>query len=312
MFTTNIKLPDGQPAAGAHVALVGVDLKRSGSEEVIAEQLTDASGRCRFELSDVSADRYDDTKLIARKDGYAVAWEKVAFDATEAISIDLGEEQIIRGRLFDIDGEPATGEHLIVNSVMAVKTETRPGHGTWFTPSGKCPKAWVPSVVSDGDGRFAIHGVPRGYGVYASLTDSENFAPQSFKINTGQSQRRGGSLVENASDGEEVSLTLSPAQLFTGKITSKDSGEPIANARIRISASQEKFGTWSSIEGKTDDEGNYRIIPDSGIKFRVSVFPPSGSPYLAAEFPNDLVEDIKWEGTATSPETSTCLSSGEF
>ena len=310
VFTTEIKLPDDQPAASAHVALVGVDLKRSGSEEVIAEQVTDGSGSCRFVLSGVSADMYDDTKLIARKDGYAVAWKKVAIDAAEAISIDLAEEQIIRGRLSDIDGEPATGEHLVVASVMVEKTDTRPGSGTWFTPSGKCPKAWVPSVVSDGDGRFAIHGVPRGYGVYASLTDSENFAPQSFKINTGQSQRSGGSLVENAPDGKEVSLTLSPAQLFTGKITSKDSGKPIANARIKISASQEEFGTWSSIEGKTDDEGNYRVIPDSGTKFRVSVFPPSGSPYLAAVFPNDLGKSIKWEGSDQSRTVDLSLERG--
>ncbi len=313
VFATRVQLPNGQPATDTHVALVGVSIVRS-KMEILAEHVTDAEGCCRIELPDVHSATHNATQLFARKDGYAVGWQDVTTGSTAEVSIDLAEEQTIRGRLFNIEGEPVGGERLSVISVRKTRKEPQwvDGDGTWYRTTGKQPQAWVPSVVADEDGRFEIHGVPRGYGVSASLIESQNFGPQSIAINTGESEQRSKSdqtyrsLVENTPDGEEVTITLSPPQIITGKITAEDTGEPIANARVSIWASQQKqFGSMVSVEGETDENGTYRILPYPGIRFGISAFPPKGSPYLSCE-----AEVIKWEDGDQSRNVDVALQRG--
>ena len=115
VFTTDIKLPNGQPAAGAHVALVGFNKLRS-KFELISEQVTDADGSCRFELPDVNVKTHGRTQLIANRKGYGVGWKKVAIEGERHAAISLQIEEIVRGQLIDIDGQPAAGEKLVPQS----------------------------------------------------------------------------------------------------------------------------------------------------------------------------------------------------
>ena len=314
MFTTDIKLPNGQPAAGAHVALVGFNKLRSKSE-LISEQVTDADGSCRFELPDVNVKTHGRTQLIANRKGYGVGWKKVAIEGERHAAISLQIEEVIRGQLIDIEGQPAAGERLVPKSIMPRVTEKNPhptrDAGCWLGAKNFQTKAWLPSIVTDDMGRFTIRGVPREHGVYLNLKDSERFAPQGIMLNSGEPEQRlkndgtYRSLVRNGDPGEELVLPLDPAQIFTGKVTCKDSGEPVPNAKVSIWASQEEMGSMVSVNGTTDEDGNYRILPYPGIRFGVEVYPPSGSPYLASE-----VDDIKWKDGDRSRSVDVSLERG--
>ncbi|HBL47530.1 MAG TPA: hypothetical protein DDZ90_29510, partial [Planctomycetaceae bacterium] len=130
---------------------------------------------------------------------------------------------------------------------------------------------------------------------------SEQFAPQWVNINTGQPEERSKhdgtyrDIVRNIKPGETLTIPLAPAQWFSGRVLLGDTGKPAANTRIKIWASQqEPFGSMVSIEGKTDEEGNFRLNPRPGIRFGIVAYPPQGTPYLTRE-----IKDLHW-----TPETS--------
>ena len=314
VLTTDIKLPNGQPAAGAHVALVGVSKLRSRLE-LISEQVTDADGRCRFELSDVNDKTHVLTRLIARREGYGISWKRFVIYGSPHVAMSLPVEEAIRGQLIDIDGQPAAGERLVLRAITPRVTEDNPyptrDSGCWLSTKNFQTKAWLPTIVTDDTGRFTLRGIPREHGAYLHLKDSERFAPQGIMLNSGQPEQRTEndgtyrSLVRNGDPGEELVLPLAPAQIFTGKVTCKDSGDPVPNAKVSIWASQEEMGSMVSVNGTTDEDGNYRILPQAGIRFGVEVYPPSGSPYLASE-----VDDIKWKDGDQSRNVDVSLDRG--
>ena len=168
--------------------------------------------------------------------------------------------------------------------------------------------AWLSNVKTDEKGRVTLNNIPEGFGAYCELVNSKKFAPQSIALNTGQSEQRGERdatyrpLVKNTKPGEEGVITLSPAQVITGKVTYEDTGEPVPNTKVTIWASQQAFGSMSSVEGKTDENGNYRILPEPGIRFGVSAYAPIGVPYMARK-----ADPIRWENGDESREVDIAL-----
>ena len=138
-----------------------------------------------------------------------------------------------------------------------------------------------------------------------SLVDSKRFAPQEITLNTGQSEQRGDRdatyrpLVKNVKPGDQAILTLSPAKIITGTITYEDTGEPVANGDISVWASQQKYGSMTSVTCQTDADGNYRILPKPGIRFGVTAYPPGGVPYMARK-----AEQLDWENSDVSREVN--------
>ena len=64
----------------------------------------------------------------------------------------------------------------------------------------------------------------------------------------------------------------------------EDTGEPAPYARLTIWASQQdQFGSMSSVPGRADEQGRYRISPHPGVRFGVTAYPPDGVPYLARD-----------------------------
>ncbi len=305
VVTGRVTLAGGQPGAGAHVAAVAMPIKSrrggdlSGSSEVLGEATADAEGNYRLTLPVAGEKKYHSPSLVARLDGYGLAWESFSPNAppTEA-SFSLVPERPIRGRLVDIEGQPAAGVRLEVRSVVEQADED----GQFGARAGLFgdvrTAAWPSTVASDDQGRFTLHGVSSDDGVFLELTESDRFAPQTIALNIGLPEQRGErdgtyrSLVKNVGADEEAVLPLSPAQPFEGTITFEDTGKPAAHARLTIWASQQKFGSMSSVAGQADEQGRYRIIPHPGIRFGVHVYAPDGTPYLARETP--LSEAIEW------------------
>ena len=303
---------DGKPAADVDVAVIG---SRKGTERggdlaplgvVLAERRTDSDGRYRIELDGISSKTHRYVNLIARTNGTALAWRKLNLNADVDESFRLQSEEMISGRLVDIEGQPAAGVNLHVSAIVArIADKARwPTEGVGldgnFRPS-RWPLAWPEPIVTDGEGRFAIHGVPREHGVNLEVEGGERFAPQTIVLNSGMAEQRGErdatyrSLIKNLKPGEEAVLPLSPAQLFTGTVRYEDTGEPAPLARLTVWSSQEKFGSSFGLPGTADEKGRYKISAHPGIRFGVIAYPPDAVPYLARE-----KNDISWEDGARS------------
>ena len=233
-------------------------------------------------------------------DGYGVAWKTLDLDAKASdIPLTLAAEQLIRGRLVDIEGRPAGNVRLAVSSIMKTQTDDEPIRDAVGFSGEVIPQAWLQPLTSDEQGGFTLQGIPAGYGTFLMVEGDDRFAPQDIALNTGMSEQRGERdgtyrpLVKNSKPGDEAVLPLSPAQLFEGTVTYQDTGEPASHARLTIWASQqEPFGSMVSVAGKADENGRYRISPRPGIRFGVNAYPPDGVPYLARESrPSD---GIRW------------------
>jgi beta-lactamase regulating signal transducer with metallopeptidase domain/uncharacterized GH25 family protein len=296
----------GQAVAGAHVAAIGWKMQpaRGGDlsprSEVLAEGVTDVHGRYELRLSGVTFKTHTYANIIARKDGAAVAWRQInlAADKIDA-PLELPQEEPIRGRLIDLEGQPAAGVRIAVQSVMARTKSINAEQGVGYS-GDDAPAAWLPSVTSDEQGRFTMRGVPAGHGIFMKVEGTARFAPQDIALNTGMSEQRGERdgtyrpLVENVQPGEEAVLALAPAQWFEGLVRYADSGEPAPHARITVWASQQEFaGSMVSVAGQADEKGRYRINPHPGIRFGLTAYPPDGVPYLAYQTP--FSESIHWQ-----------------
>lgn len=295
-----------QPVAEADIAVIawkdepqrGGDYTPRGT--ILAEGTADEAGRYKFEMGGVSGQTHRYAHVIARKQGSAIAWKELNLNVPKTDStLTLSPEQPLSGRLIDIDGKPAGGVNLRVRSVSKTDSNMSRKSGVGYRGI-ELPAAWIPEITTDSQGRFSIHGVPEGFGVWLGVEGSERFAPQQIALNTGIPEQRGERdgtyrpLVKNAAPGEEIVLALAPAQVFEGVVTYADTGEPAPHARLTIWASQQSpYGSMVSVAGQADAEGRYRITPKPGIRFGVNAYPPEGVPYLARRTSRD--KEIHWK-----------------
>lgn len=311
--------PDGKPVAGAHVAAIGMDRQvgRGGDlksqERVFGETTTSADGTYELQLTGVTSRTHSHASLVARTDGTGVAWQRLDLDRADVeASFKLAHEQLIHGRFVDIEGKPAANVRMTIASVKPASTEWFFESGVGFYRDDAHPAAWPPSITSDDNGRFVIHGIAAGHGVYINIPAMKGFAPQSIELNTGMPEQRTkqdgtyrAQVTKNLKPGEEAVLPLAPEQVFEGNVTFEDSGKPAPHARLTIWASQQKFGSMHSVAGTADGEGRYRISPTPGIRFGVTAYPPDATPYMARQ-----MRDVDWEDSATRKKVDVKLPRG--
>ncbi|TWT35360.1 Regulatory protein BlaR1 [Posidoniimonas corsicana] len=306
-FTGAVTLPNGSPASGAHVAIVA--LRIAGTQqtrgEVLGQGTVGVDGKYNLTVpDDVTSKTHGYANLLVRADGAGIAWRELNLDEAEKFDIQLVAEQPIVGQLVDIEGQPASGVKLVVQSVVERTQDQQPMRNGAGYREDSPPAAWLQGAVSDADGRFRLLGVPADCGVIAIVTPDDRFGRQHLALNTGRPEQRGErdatyrAFTRNSQFGEELVLPLSPAQVFVGTITYEDTGEPAPRARVSIWASQQEMGgSMYSVEGVANERGEYRISPSQGVRFGVNAFPPGGVPYLVRQTP--LSEALSWhEGDA--------------
>lgn len=301
-FNGRVTGPDGKPIAGANVAIIGMThtVARGGDfdshrSETCGEVKTDDDGRFRLVVTEAWEKSHRFITLIAGADGKAVTWKQLGFDApSDEVSFTLEPEEVIKGRLIDIEGQPAAGMRLNVRSVMAraLPVVSISIDGIGYRDKFAVPAAWPVAIVTDAEGRFTVHDVGRNRGVMLDVEGSDRFAPQELMLNTGASEQRGERdgtyrpLVKNVKPGEEAVLPLAPALIFEGTVRYEDTDKPAPHARLTIWASQQpKFGSMISVAGNADADGRYRINPKPGVRFGVTAYPPDGAPYLTRKLP---------------------------
>ena len=170
-----VTLPNGKAAAGAYVSITGEDPK-TGETMVVLETKTGSNGECWLDEDTLPKDnsRENARVLLARIDGYGISWMKLSGKQQnqtqrKTVEVKLSEQEIIQGKLVDIEGQPAAGESLQIDRML--KPEFRPsdinnidGMNTMFSiysdKSAARPLAWLPSIITDDAGQFKLTGVP--------------------------------------------------------------------------------------------------------------------------------------------------------
>jgi hypothetical protein len=307
---------DGKPLPGVEVALVGWG-RLSGAlkfeTDVLARGKTDEQGRFRLTAKDLAAKRAFQIHLVAGGKGLGLAWltlrghdPRLPFrspPALDKLEVKVAPGQILRGRMFDLQGLPAKGvtarvvyaarkldpdskDPAVRDAQQWLSMKRRTDNARVFgepitpmrTPLGlefllpEPPAAfalWPRPFTTDAEGRFTLRGFAADLEIHL-LIDDDRFAQQELKVELPAKPAK-----------KEVNLSLAAPRRIEGRVTYGDTGKPVAGALV-ISW---MGGTSTPKEVRTvaDAEGRYALNPYPGSMFQVTVLAPRDQPYLNAQ-----------------------------
>lgn len=278
----DLKVPDGkmaitgrvvdpaeQPVAGADVVVIADHIRpfaggqnNAARDRVLGHCKTGDDGRFKLIVDRTSStqDRY--VKMFAMSPGFGLARAKFSTDVQNHIAvIKLGHEQVIKGRVLDIQGQPAAGVKLAARTVGDYRNGWLDGV-RFHDPLWELP-VQPPSAITDADGRFTFHGVGRGQAALIGAYD-DRFAPHE-------------QIVESE-EGKELAIALEPARWLEGKVTFEDTGQPVSNTHVEATAWVRSGGRGRDV--RVDAQGHYRIKLGPADYYAVAAYPPAGSSYL--------------------------------
>ena len=272
--------PEGKPVAGAMVDIIGrpriawvADNKDTVNPHVLlGGATTDGDGGYQLETPRTASTRYFEVYALAAAPGLGLGWAELNPDAGKPTAeIRLKAEQIIRGKLVDLNGQPAAGLELRVGSVgRPTKLGAYDGVSLW-NDRLEGLRAWPRSVTTDKQGRFTLAGLGRDLTASLEVRDLR-FARQAVQIQT-----KGNDATI------EATMVLQPATIIEGRVLAADTGQPIPGAAIDVSASRGPDGSGSITRFRADDRGRFTANPSPGDHFGVIAHPPDGQPYLVRE-----------------------------
>jgi RNA polymerase sigma factor (sigma-70 family) len=281
-LTTRVVDDTGKPVPGAEVAVQRISgqvhiggTDRLNTGKPLAQGQTDRNSQFRVAIREEELSRYrivGETShvglyVLAGKTGYGMAIERIGLDAPGSETVlRLPPETIVRGRVLDLQGQPAAGVEV---KVILGLGEYGSAPKIILQPlSKKSFSLWPDPVITDKEGKFTIKGLSARQRVYLSMEGGQ-FAAQDTEIKfAGQGQVT------------EVNLTLAPAQVIEGVVTAADTGKPLPHM---------KFKLWKAGDprlmptGETDSEGHYRLQSRQFEKDFWLQLDPGKGPYLRFE-----------------------------
>jgi RNA polymerase sigma factor (sigma-70 family) len=294
----------GKPVGGAEVAVLGRPRPPDRSSrfqnarydfvQVLGQGKADAQGRFRLRVARTSRATHLETWVVARAAGHCLGQDRFVPDAGRPTARPvLGEEQVLRGRLRDLQGQSVRGVRVVATQVAG----PLPGKQTFAAEFQEPPldlRAWVPAVTGDAQGRFTLRGLGPGWMVSLTVVD-DRFARQRLLINPWgrelallrEYRREGGILPyvrakPNPAKKEDFTWTLTPALRFEGTVTYADTRKPVAGARLVACAGQQSYSLLpgTRVTARTDARGKFRLSPHAGKFYVFVVYPSEGTPYL--------------------------------
>jgi RNA polymerase sigma factor (sigma-70 family) len=300
--------PDGKAVSAADVAVVAWShrMPREGEGsprlETWAHGKTDEEGRFQMTPRRVAttgyyAHRHYQIAVLAGHRGTGVGWHFLKFESAKAdVKVTLHPEQVRRGKLIDLKGQPAAGVRVDVVSVgkPAGKYEmlTAGGHPdketflsaappsagsgfwegeVWFEEAPDPLPCWPSSAKTDAEGRFTLHGVGRDQTVRIRIRGNEQVASE---LKT----------LAAASEAEPPELAISCGSPFfiEGTITDAGTGKPISKAHVHVEVAGAAMFTplWPP---PADWKGRQHC---AGVGFT-----PSALPVLAAPSESGLTDE---------------------
>jgi RNA polymerase sigma factor (sigma-70 family) len=266
--------PLGKPVQGAAVEVIGRPRRAYsaadsfGSMILLGRGHTDSDGRFRLDAARTSSVGFFDTvDALTTAPGFGLGWAQLNTDAEQPTAeIRLRTEQLIRGKLVDLNGQPAAGVELRVDRFGEAKNL-----GFWSETSlhGSAPeeaRTWPRSPRTDDQGRFVFSGVGRGLFVSFVVHDLR-YAQQWLSVPT-----------DDREGPKEITLALQPAKIIEGRVLAADTGQPIPSAVIDVGADTKTGSAISKF--RADALGRFQANPHPADHFTVGVFAPEGPPYL--------------------------------
>jgi RNA polymerase sigma factor (sigma-70 family) len=296
--------PDGKPLPGARVAVVAMPpplpqgrlVREPEHYEVLASATADADGRFRIDFPRIATDR-NGLNLVVGATGWALTGKYIGDDLPASpLTITMEPERSVRGRLFDVQGQPIAGVRVRVSQY----------HTAPFDGASQAP-AWPEPATTDQEGRFTFRGLGRSSTIMIEAS-SDRHARQTFRIDFADEPKSGA-----------LSLTLSPAQVIEVRTTRADDGKPLPGVWVSVRGVRRQRPSTERANGAaTDDQGRARIIPASGESFSITAYPPAGEPYLDARadlvWPKGAVTqsiELKFSRGVSVPGTITEAASGK-
>jgi RNA polymerase sigma factor (sigma-70 family) len=267
---------DGKPLGGASVVLLGLPRTehtrlRVLNKEILGSTRADADGRFRLPVPHKARTQYEQLYALAGHPGHGLVWEPLRLDAPGAETVlRLPPEKVIRGRLLDLQGQPAAGVRVVVGWAGTVRPDSGKSTRLGALPRDRFPP-WPGPVTTGADGRFVLRGVNPEHEGYLHF-EGERFAFQWQALKPEKGQRV-----------QEVNLSLAPAQIVEGVITAVDTGKPVPHARLMLNADDNPDSPQASgpgVTGQADAQGRFRLNPPPGRMYTLRAEPPAGSPYL--------------------------------
>ena len=297
MFVTGRVLdPNGKPVFGASVVVharilfAGPKPPPAGRSQIpLGDTRTDHAGRFRLDMPRTTAARHSNFGAIALAPGFGPGWLRLDADAADpSADITLLPEQVVHGRLFDVQGKPVPGVRLSVQSIRragrAERAQPLGGFAGVFYSLEKVVDipAWPRPVTTDAEGRYTVRGLGRDLEASFSVHDPR-FALQSITVQANE-----------ATESKPATAALIPAQTIIGRVTYADTGKGVPRARLEVRSSTGANVVRVSFF-ETDAEGRFRINPPVANRvYGITAFPPEGQPYLIAvnrlEWPKGVLE----------------------
>jgi RNA polymerase sigma factor (sigma-70 family) len=276
---------DGKPVVGGQLAaIIRLEERHTADEIADLRRLTpvveaDRDGRFRLPLTHAASGAPNSVQVVATAPGYGIAWQSYnPNDRKEDLVFRLSPEQVVRGRVVDLQGAPAAGVRLRVREVRQRGRREPRNWPLWAIPK-EFPLVPAP-LTTDAQGRFELHGIGPDRTV-AMEVRSDRFAPQQLEWDT----------VPGARQAEET-RSLAPPRTLYGRVTCEDTGKPLAGARLSAHAGP-SGGVHTGAYGRTDSEGKYQIDLFPGEEVSLAVFAPDGTPYLSlsqgVDYPKGVV-----------------------
>jgi RNA polymerase sigma factor (sigma-70 family) len=280
---------DGRPVAGAGVAALAQTVRAYQGKELnftclhpgyhdwgqlLTHDKTDADGRCRltFARADMAHSYGDPAWLtvVATAPGRAVGWSFVHAKGDHVeTEVKLPAEEPLRGRLLDLQGQPAAGVKVYV--VKAARQTGKEYTGLKLFEHEPGADWWPPAVTTGNDGWFTLRGVNSQADVTAWPRD-DRFALDDVNFTAGQKI--------------EPLVTLAPSRRIEGRVIHEDTKRPVPGVFVHVVAYPNKavHNFWFTV--RTDKDGRFRVnhYRTERYDFRTSDLP--GQPYFAINFIN--------------------------
>jgi RNA polymerase sigma factor (sigma-70 family) len=289
--------PEGKPLAGAKIYISGL---KSHVIEFKPRAVSGPDGRFRFTV------RKDEFELRPGEQ----AGQRVTLGATAPgcgaasafgsrpeqradATLWLPAEQIVKGRIVDLEGQPVKGVQVAAGIHSARWAED--GRPLAFDAPDRERQTGanilpddpdVAAVVSDRDGRFVLRGLGKDWlydlwiaGPTIERRKAELVArPQQPKQVPGTGvhtvERGAPKLIQYGCDFVHVAA---PSKPIVGVVRDRETGKPIAGAQVgkQWTRDDEPSG-WTT----TDKEGRYRLEGLAWEVHELTVEPPADTPYL--------------------------------
>ena len=227
---------------------------------------------------------------IALAPGFGVGWVTVDPDADmPTADITIQPEQLIQGRLFDVQARPVQGVTVSVSSIEREVIDDLPvvfrrlqGLVYEWTRVNDMP-GWPTPATTDTEGRFTIRGVGRRVKTGLSIIDPR-FALQDVDVET-----------DDAAGAKVVTAALEPPKILSGRVTDSGTGGPIPYARLIIVANSTiQRRNYRHTDCHADAGGRFRANVSPGEQFIILATPPQGRIYVESrktvDWPKGAVE----------------------